>query len=188
MTLFFSSTSSNTPVSYTHLDVYKRQLLDHVFPTVDPENPYELSKEEEEVMERLVSAFANCEKLQRHMQLLLKKGSLYKVYNNNLLYHGCVPLNEDGSFKEVEVYGRTYKGRELYDVLEAYVRKAFFALDKEEKQRGRDILWFIWSSPSSPLFGKDKMATFERYFLAEKEKMCIRDRLYSVWRITIRMR
>ena len=144
-------------------------LLDHVFPTVDPENPYELSKEEEEVMERLVSAFANCEKLQRHMQLLLKKGSLYKVYNNNLLYHGCVPLNEDGSFKEVEVYGRTYKGRELYDVLEAYVRKAFFALDKEEKQRGRDILWFIWSSPSSPLFGKDKMATFERYFLAEKE-------------------
>ena len=100
-------------------------------------------------MERLVSAFANCEKLQRHMQLLLKKGSLYKVYNNNLLYHGCVPLNEDGSFKEVEVYGRTYKGRELYDVLEAYVRKAFFALDKEEKQRGRDILWFIWSSPSS---------------------------------------
>lgn len=144
-------------------------LLDHVFPTVDPENPYELSKEEEEVMERLVSAFANCEKLQRHMQLLLKKGSLYKVYNNNLLYHGCVPLNEDGSFKEVEVYGRTYKGRELYDALEAYVRKAFFALDKEEKQRGRDILWFIWSSPSSPLFGKDKMATFERYFLAEKE-------------------
>ena len=101
---------------------------------------------------------------------------MYKVYNNNLLYHGCVPLNEDGSFKEVEVYGRTYKGRELYDVLEAYVRKAFFALDKEEKQRGRDILWFIWSSPSSPLFGKDKMATFERYFLARRKPM---------WRIRI---
>ena len=145
------------------------ELLDKNFPTIDPDNPYELSKEEHEVVERLVSAFVNCEKLQRHMQLLLKKGSLYKIYNRNLLYHGCIPLNEDGSFREVEVYGKSYKGKELYDVLETYVRKAFVALDKEEKEKGKDILWFIWSSPSSPLFGKDKMATFERYFLAEEE-------------------
>ena len=144
-------------------------LLDSRFPTIDPENPYELTKEESEVMERLVTAFQNCEKLQRHMQLLLKKGGLYKIYNQNLLYHGCVPLNEDGTLKEVEVYGETYKGKMLYDVLESYVRKAFFAVNPEEREKGKDILWFIWSSPGSPLFGKDKMATFERYFLAEKE-------------------
>ena len=145
------------------------KLLDTNFPTIDPKDPYKLSKEEEDVMERLVSAFINCEKLQRHMDFLLKKGTLYKVYNNNLLYHGCVPLNEDGSFKEVDIYGKIYKGRELYKILEVYVRKAFVALDKEEKEKGKDILWYIWSSPGSPLFGKTKMATFERYFVAEKE-------------------
>ena len=144
-------------------------LLDKSFPTIDPDNPYELSKEEEEVVERLTFAFENCEKLQRHMRFLLKKGSLYKIHNRNLLYHGCIPLNEDGSFKEVDIYGKVYKGKALYDVLETYVRKAFVAIDKEEKEKGKDILWFIWSSPSSPLFGKDKMATFERYFLAEEE-------------------
>lgn len=103
------------------------------------------------------------------MNLLLKKGSLYKVYNNNLLYHGCIPLNEDGSFKAVDIYGKKYKGKALYEILEAYVRKAFVAIDENEKEKGKDILWFIWSSPGSPLFGKQKMATFERYFLAEKE-------------------
>lgn len=144
-------------------------LLDTSFPTIDPENPYDLTKEETEVMERLTAAFVNCEKLQRHMRLLLKKGGLYKIYNQNLLYHGCVPLKEDGTLKEVEVYGKTYKGKMLYDVLESYVRKAFFAVDSQEKEKGKDILWFIWTSPGSPLFGKNKMATFERYFLAEKE-------------------
>lgn len=144
-------------------------LLDKYFPTIDPENPYELSKEEKEVVERLIFAFVNCEKLQKHMQLLLKKGSLYKIHNRNLLYHGCIPLNEDGTFKEIQVYDKVYKGKELYDVLDAYVRKAFVALDSEEREKGKDILWFIWTSPSSPLFGKDKMATFERYFLAEPE-------------------
>lgn len=145
------------------------ELLDKNFPTIDPENPYDLSKEEQEVVERLVFGFVNCEKLQRHMQFLLKKGSLYKIYNRNLLYHGCVPLNEDGTFKEVMIYGKTYKGKALYDVLDSYVRKAFVAVNKEEREKGKDILWYIWSSPCSPLFGKDKMATFERYFLAEKE-------------------
>ena len=144
-------------------------LLDTSFPTINPDSPFTLSKEEAEIMEKLTSAFQNCEKLQRHMRFLLKKGSLYKIYNGNLLYHGCVPLNEDGTLKEVTVYGKTYKGRALYDVLETYVRKAFVSLDQEEREKGKDILWFIWCSPFSPLFGKDKMATFERYFLAEKE-------------------
>ena len=93
----------------------------------------------------------------------------YKVYNNNLLYHGCVPLNEDGTFKEVEIYGKKYKGKALYDILDNYVRKGFVAMDREERERGRDLMWYIWLHENSPLFGKDKMATFERYFLTEKE-------------------
>ena len=151
------------------IDGMECELLDKNFPTVDPKDPYRLSTEEEEVMERLVSAFMGCDKLQKHMKFLLKKGSLYKVFNGNLLYHGCMPLEEDGTFREVDIYGKKYKGRALYDVLDKYVRKAIFALDEEEKLKGKDILWYIWSGPDSPMFGKSKMATFERYFLAEKE-------------------
>ena len=145
------------------------QLLDDYFPTIDPKNPYQLSAEEEEIMNRLVKAFQSCEKLQRHMRFLLNKGSLYKIYNSNLLYHGCVPLNDDGSLRKVKIYGKSYQGRTLYDVMESYVRKGFFAIDPDEKKNGRDLMWYIWQGANSPLFGKDKMATFERYFLAEKE-------------------
>ena len=145
------------------------QLLDDYFPTIDPKNPYQLSAEEEEIMNRLVKAFQSCEKLQRHMRFLLNKGSLYKIYNSNLLYHGCVPLNDDGSLRKVKIYGKSYQGRALYDVMESYVRKGFFAVDPDEKKKGRDLMWYIWQGANSPLFGKDKMATFERYFLAEKE-------------------
>ena len=151
------------------LDGKKYQLLDTNFPTIDPEDPYRLTEEEEDIMERLEKAFVNCGKLQQHMRFLLAKGGLYKVYNDNLLYHGCVPLDRDGDLKETEVYGKKYRGRELYDALDAYVRKGFFALDKKEREDGRDIMWYIWLHPDSPLFGKNKMATFERYFIAEKE-------------------
>lgn len=145
------------------------KLRDCNFPTVNPKDPYRLTKEEQNLMERLQAAFEHCEKLQRHMMLLLNKGSIYKVYNNNLLYHGCVLLDENGAFRKVDIYGKTYYGKELYDVLETYVRKAFFARNEMEKEKGKDILWYIWSSPNSPLFGKDKMATFEGYFLEEPE-------------------
>ncbi len=144
-------------------------LRDTNFPTINWEDPYALTEGEQGVMERLEAAFRNCEKLQNHMRLLLDKGGLYKIYNNNLLFHGCIPLNEDRSLKEVEVYGEKYKGRALYDALESYVRRAFFAVDYEEQEKGRDILWYIWASPNSPLFGKDKMTTFERYFIEDKE-------------------
>lgn len=143
-------------------------LTDACFPTIDPEHPYELTDGERDVMERLSLAFRNCEKLQNHMRLLLDKGGLYKVYNGNLLFHGSIPLNEDGTFKEVQIYGNTYKGKALYDALEAYVRRAFFALDPREQEESRDILWYIWAGPNSPLYGKDKMTTFERYFIADK--------------------
>mgnify|MGYP000600390240 FL=1 len=151
------------------LDGKEYKLLDTNFPTIDPKNPYQLSADEEDVMERLERAFTGCEKLQEHMHFLLSKGSLYKVYNNNLLYHGCVPLNEDGTLKEVTLFSKKFKGKSLYDALERYVRKGFFAVNKEDLENGKDIMWYIWLNPNSPLFGKDKMATFERYFLAEEE-------------------
>ena len=129
----------------------------------------ESKPEEKDVMDRLDSAFRNCEKLQNHVRLLLDKGGLYKTYNGNLLFHGSIPLNEDGSLKEVQIYGKTYRGKELYDVLETYVRRAFFSVNEDEKRKGRDIMWYIWAAPNSPLFGKDKMTTFERYFIKDKE-------------------
>jgi fructose-1,6-bisphosphatase-3 len=145
------------------------KLLDNNFPTIDPADPYKLTDEEEYVMDRMQTAFVQCEKLQSHMQFLLNKGSLYKVYNNNLLYHGCIPLNEDGDFEKVNIYGHEYAGKKLYDELEKYVRRAFFSVDEEKRQRGRDIMYWIWCSPMSPLFGKNKMTTFERYFIKEEE-------------------
>lgn len=141
---------------------------DH-YPTLDFSKPYELTEAEMDAMLRLQNGFMHCEKLQRHVQLLLDQGSIYKVVNHNLLYHGCVPLNEDGSFRKVNIYGSYYEGKALYDILEVYVRKAFSAIDEEEQEKGKDILWFIWCSPNSPLFGKDKMATLEKYLIVEKE-------------------
>ena len=151
------------------LDGKEYKLLDMNVPTVDPKAPYRLSDAEEQVMERLENAFQKCEKLQEHMRFLLAKGSLYKVYNGNLLFHGCVPLNENGSFREVELYGHRCSGRSLYEFFDEYIRKGFVAEDLVERKRGRDLMWYIWLHENSPLFGKTKMATFERYFLAEKE-------------------
>lgn len=151
------------------LDGVAYELTDTVFPTVDPADPYRLTPEEEEVMQRLEQAFTGCEKLQRHMRFFLDAGSLYKVCNGNLLFHACVPLNADGSLMETEVSGETYKGRALYDVMERYVRAAFDDADPELAKRGRDLLWYMWLGEGSPLFAKSKMATFELYLIAEKE-------------------
>lgn len=143
-------------------------LEDTNFPTIDPADPYALSPEEEEVMERIQSAFEKCEKLQRHVRFLFSNGSLYKVFNGNLLYHGCVPLNEDGSFRKVNVFGREYSGKALYDILEVYARKGYYSqLDLEERSKGQDILWYIWCNGNSPVFGKDKMTTLERYLVKD---------------------
>ena len=153
-------------------------MRDCCFPTVDWADPYALTEAEKDVMERLSSAFRNCEKLQNHIRFLLDKGGLYKTYNGNLLFHGSIPLNEDGTFREVDVYGEKYRGKELYDVLEAYVRRAFYSVDEEEREKGRDIMWYIWAGPDSPLFGKDKMTTFERYFIEDKETHKEKKRAY----------
>lgn len=140
------------------------------FPTVDPSNPYQLTPEEEEVMERLRQAFVRCEKLQSHVRFMFSKGGLYKVHNSNLLYHGCVPMDENGDFLKVTIYGKEYSGKALYDVLDNYARKGFYSnQDMSEKVKGQDILWYIWTGPNSPVFGKDKMTTFERYFIEDKK-------------------
>lgn len=144
-------------------------MKDTDFPTVDPKNPYELTKEEEQVMERLRQAFIRCEKLQSHVRFLFSKGGMYKAHNSNLLYHGCVPMEEDGTFSKVNVFGKEYSGKALYDVLEHYARKGYYSnQDISEKVKGQDIIWYIWAGPNSPVFGKDKMATFERYFVEDK--------------------
>lgn len=151
------------------IDGTEYPLKDTKFPTIDWDNPYALSQEEADVIERLTTAFLNCEKLQKHVRFLFTQGSLYRVYNGNLLYHGCVPMNEDGSFTSVNIYGKEYAGKELYDILESYARKGYYAISPGEKQKGLDILWFIWENQNSPVFGKEKMTTFERYFVADKK-------------------
>lgn len=152
------------------IDQKEYDLSDNHFPTIDKFDPYKLTEEEEQVMERLKSAFKKCEKLQKHVRFLYAKGSLYKVYNSNLLYHGCVPLNEDGSFKKIMLSGKQYSGKAWYDYLENYVRKGYYCEDDiEVREKGQDIIWYIWSNENSPLFGKNKMATFERYFVTDKK-------------------
>ena len=145
-------------------------MLDHSFPTIDPEDPYRLSEEEEAVMERLIRNFRNCDRLQEHVRFLFNKGSLYLCHNSYLLYHGCVPLNDDGSFRKVMIGGKEYAGKSLYDILEYYARKGYYAQKSdEEREFGKDIMWYIWSNENSPVYGKEKMATFERYFIRDKE-------------------
>lgn len=158
-------------VSIREGDAVSREYVmqDMDFPTVDPLNPYALTEEEEKVMERLQHAFTKCEKLQRHVRFLYAKGGLYKIYNGNLLYHGCVPMNADGSFMGVEVFGKRYYGKALYDILEYYARRGYYAKEAKERMAGQDMMWYIWNGPGSPVFGKEKMTTFERYFIGEKE-------------------
>ena len=145
-------------------------MNDTQFPTINPEEPYSLSPEEVHVVERLQQAFTRCEKLQSHVRFLFAKGSLYKVHNSNLLYHGCVPMDKDGNFNEVNICGNNYSGKGLYHILDSYARKGYYShKDRVEKSRGLDIIWYIWSGPNSPVFGKDKMTTFERYFINDKK-------------------
>lgn len=151
------------------LDGKEYNLLDTNFPTIDPEEPYRLSEAESLLMERLERAFVRCEKLQRHVRFMYSKGGMYKIYNGNLLYHGCVPMDDGGRLSQVQIFEEEYAGKELYDVLEYYARRGYYAKDSKERLAGQDILWYIWNGPGSPVFGKDKMTTFERYLLAEKE-------------------
>ncbi|MBC2066738.1 fructose-1,6-bisphosphatase [Listeria booriae] len=145
-------------------------LKDAHFPTIDPANPYELTTDEKELIDKLTASFKNCEKLQRHVSFLYSKGSMVLTYNNNLLYHGCIPLNEDGSFMEMTLKGEKYAGRALLNQFEQIAREGYFRPSgTPEKKYALDIVWYLWTGAASSLFGKSEMTTFERYFVADKE-------------------
>jgi len=145
------------------------ELRDTNFPTVDPADPYKLTEEEEEVMNSLEASILNSEKFQKHIRFLYSHGALYKRINGNLLYHGCIPMTEEGEFETVELNGEAFKGKALMDYLDSEVRKAYFSPDEsEEVGRMGDLMWYLWLGGNSPLFGKAKMTTFERLFIADK--------------------
>ena len=150
------------------LDGTVHELTDKVFPTIDPADPYRMTAEEQQVVDQLAAAFVSCERLQRHIALFLEKGSLYKICGDTLMFHACVPLNADGTLKQVDFFGNTYQGQSLFDAVDGYVRAAFQATEPEERKRGLDLLWYLWLGEGSPLFAKSKMATFELYLIADK--------------------
>lgn len=150
------------------LDGKEYELKDTLFPTVDPKNPYKLTSEEESLVNKLHHSFRISEKLQKHIRCLLSHGCMYGVFNGNLLFHASIPLNEDGSLKEVALNGKKYKGKELLHNIGMYIRTAFQNdVPKTERQKARDYFWYLWCGPDSPLFDKNKMTTFERYFLTD---------------------
>lgn len=150
-----------------HIDGKDYKMKDCNFPSVDPKNPYKLTDEEKEIMERLKISFMNSEKLARHVNFLYSQGGVYENYNNNVLFHGCIPMLENGEFEAVEFMGKKFKGKELMDNIENIAHKAFFG-NKEENSEAVDLMWYFWCGAKSPLFGKDKAATFERNLLEEK--------------------
>ena len=152
-----------------NLNGKRYKLNDMIFPTIDKKNPYKLTLEEQEIIERLKDSFMRSEKLNKHVNFLYAKGSMYVNFNSNLLFHGCIPMTEDGEFEKVEIMGKVCKGKELLDHIENIAHKAYFGENEEEKSEAVDLMWYFWCGPKSPLFGKDKAATFERYFLDDKE-------------------
>lgn len=157
------------PVACTVMvDGVDYSLNDCNFPTVDfSGDTYRLSPEEAAVMEQLQTSFLHSDKLQKHIKLLLKKGAMYQIYNDNLLYHGCIPLSEDGGFASLTVAGVEYSGKALLDYCDKVCRRGAYGMGKA-KEQGLDFMWFLWCGPISPLNGKSKMATFERCFIDDE--------------------
>ena len=142
-------------------------LTDTNLPTIDPAQPYELSQYELDLMNQLARSFRKSEKMQRHLRLLYEHGSLYLVHNGFLLYHAAIPLNADGSFSEAEVFGKRVSGKALMDRTDEIIRQAYYGVG-QTKQNALDYLLYLWEGEFSPLYNKDKMTTFERYFIADK--------------------
>ncbi len=146
------------------------QLRDTDLPTVDPDNPAKLTEGEIDVLQKLCLAFKNSEKLQAHTKFMYSHGSAYKIENGILMYHGVIPLNEDGSFRPVTLAGKTLTGKALMDHIDNMCRTAYYGAEGSIMRRlGQDILWYLWMGPNSPMFGRAKMATFENVFIGDKE-------------------
>lgn len=146
------------------------EMKDCIFPTISKDNPYKLTDEESDVIKKLYNSFTGSEKLKKHMKCIFRYGCMYNVCNSNLLFHASMPLNEDGSLKEVFINGQAYKGKGLLNKVGQLIRTAYFSdEDNEEKAFAMDYIWYLWCGKDSPAFDKSKMATFERYFLCDKE-------------------
>ena len=144
-------------------------MLDMNFPTVDPKDPLRLTAEEEELLNTLALSFKHSELLHRHIKFLYSHGALYKCCNSNLLYHGCIPMKKDGSFEEMVIDGVSYSGKALMDFIDQRIQKAYFLPETDpEKAKCRDFMWYLWCGAKSPVFGKDRMTTFEHYFVEDK--------------------
>lgn len=165
-----------------HINGKDHPLLERHFPTIDPKDPYALNADEEDLMNMLQASFLNSDMLQKHIQVLYSKGSMYLKYNSNLLYHGCIPMQDNGEYSELQIEDKKFKGRALLDKLDLMARRAYFEKNKEDNQINKDYFWYLWCGPESPLFGKKKMATFERYFIAEKETHKEKKNKYFEWR------
>lgn len=158
-------------------------LNDKSFPTVDPKDPYKLTAQEEALINKIKRSFIHSEKLQRHIRFMYSKGSMYLVCNSNLLYHGCIPLNEDGSFKEVLINGKKYVGKSLLDKFDTLARESYFFKEGSPAKRfAMDMVWYLWCGPDSPEFGKQRMTTFERYFLNDKKTHLEKKNFYYQYR------
>ena len=145
------------------------EMSDTYFPTIDPADPTRLSEGEQEIVTKMRRSFCHSEKLHRHIQCVYTHGSLYLVTNSNLLFHASVPMNEDGTLKEINLLGKNYKGKEFFDKVESLVRIAYGDdTSSAEKQFAVDYMWYLWCGKDSPLFDKAKMTTFERYFIPDK--------------------
>ena len=141
-------------------------LMDCDFPTVDPENPYELTAEESHVIDQLTESFRHSEKLQKHTRFLYSKGSLYKTINGNLLFHGCIPMTADGKLQSFTISGEELCGKAFMDYADKTARQAYYTKrGTAEREFGMDFLWWLWAGRNSPIFGRDRMATFERRFV-----------------------
>lgn len=143
-------------------------LEDTDFPTIDKDNPYKLTPEEEKIINDLTKSFLNSESLQRHISIFIDKGSMYKIRNNNLMYHALVPLNEDGTLKKVKLDNVEISGKTLFDYIDLKVRKLYYNKGKNDKS-DLDLMWYLWCGPDSPFFGKDKMTTLERVLIKDKK-------------------
>ena len=144
-------------------------MLDMNFPTVDPKNPLELSRGEKELLRTLQASFKHGELLHKHVRFLYSHGAIYKCYNSNLLYHGCIPMKKDGSFDTITMNGVSYGGKELMDFFNQQVQNAYFMPEGTPgKEQAMDMMWYLWCGAKSPVFGKDKMTTFEHYFVEDK--------------------
>lgn len=144
-------------------------LRDTDFPTIDPSSPYELTQDERELMDSLKDSFIRSDKLQAHMKLLFDRGSLYRCCNSNLLFHGCMPLNRDGSFERFEFDGKRLWGKRFFDFCEKKVRSGYFSpRGSKEKCDGEDFMWWLWCGKNSPVFGRTRMTTFERMLVEDK--------------------